>query len=235
VIAGASVAVVVPARDEADRIGAVLETMPGWVDRLIVVDDGSRDGTAAVARGARCPAPVELVVHASSLGVGAAVGAGYRQALAAGVDVVAVMAGDGQMDPADLEPLVEPVASGRADYVKGNRLRHPEWRRMPPARLVGTAALGWLTAIAIGRRIGDSQCGYTAASRRALARLDLGRLWPRYGYPNDLLAELTRSGARIAEIPVRPVYRGEPSGLRPWHVGAILYVIGRAAWRRVWS
>ncbi len=229
----ARVATVVPALDEGPWIEGVLATMPPFVDRVVVVDDASRDDTAERARRAACPARVEVIRHAKNAGVGAAIASGYRRALAEGADVIAVMAGDGQMDPADLFRVVEPVARRRADYVKGNRLVHPEvWRAMPKARLFGSLVLSALTSYAVDRPIRDSQCGYTAIARELLERIDLDGLWPRFGYPNDLLGAVARSGGRIHEVPVRPVYRGEESHLRPYHSLAILYLIGRARWRR---
>jgi dolichol-phosphate mannosyltransferase len=226
------IAVVVPAKNEARHIDGVVRTMPAYVDHIIVIDDASRDDTAARAaqRGA------DVVRHATSRGVGGAIISGYRRAVELGADVIAVMAGDGQMDPADLRALLSPLLRGDADYVKGNRLRHPDvFRHMPWPRLLGTAVLGSLTALAIGIPLGDSQCGYTAISRHALQRIDLDALWPRYGYPNDLLAMLAREQLRVREVTVRPVYRDEQSGLRVYHVGTIAWLIGRAGWRRVRS
>ncbi|HEX5101309.1 MAG TPA: glycosyltransferase, partial [Polyangiaceae bacterium] len=158
--------------------------------------------------------------------VGAAIVTGYRQALADGHDVLAVMAGDDQMHPDDLEPLVRAVLAG-ADYAKGNRFRHAQARRMPLARRVGGELLSLATRKASGLALGDSQCGYTALAAHAARRLPLGELWPRYGYPNDLLLLLGAHGMRVREVPVRPVYADEASGLRPWHVLSILGVILR--------
>jgi hypothetical protein len=107
---------------------------------------------------------------------------------------------------------------------------------MPPARLLGTAVLAFLTRHAAGLDgLSDSQCGFTAISAGAIDALgpELDRLWPRYGYPNDLLGALARRGLRIGEVAVRPVYRGEESGLRPWHLLGIGYVIARVAYRRL--
>jgi hypothetical protein len=141
------------------------------------------------------------------------------------------------MHPDDLAPVVLPLLRGEADYVKGDRLAHPGvLGTMPAARVAGTAALAWLTRHAAGLpRLSDSQCGFTAISGEALDTLepDLDALWPRYGYPNDLIGAVARRGLRIAEVTVRPVYRGEASGLRPWHLATIGYVIGRVAYRRL--
>jgi len=234
VLERARIAVVVPAFNEGRWIAETVARMPAYVDHVIVVDDASGDGTAAeAARAGRA----EVIRHGENRGVGAAIVTGYRRALALGADVVAVMAGDGQMHPDDLACVALPLVRGEADYVKGDRLAYPGVLSvMPPARLVGTAALAWLTRRAAGLdRPSDSQCGFTAISARAIEALeaDLDALWPRYGYPNDLLGAVARRGLRLREVVVRPVYRGEASGLRPWHLVTIGYVIGRVAYRRL--
>jgi hypothetical protein len=138
------------------------------------------------------------------------------------------------MDPRDLPAVAAPVVRGEAGYVKGNRFLHPDVRRvMPRARYAGGVVFSRLTSIAIGQRIDDSQCGYTALSRDACARLDLDALWPRYGYPNDLLGQLAARRIPIAEVCVRPIYAGEASGLRIWHCARIAQLCARAWARRV--
>ena len=234
---GQVVAVVVPAFDEAERVALVVGRVPSWVDLVVVVDDGSRDGTARAAahaaarrRAARGTAndggAVTVVQHPENRGVGAALVTGYRAALAAGADVVAVMAGDDQMDPVDLPAVVAPVLAGAA-YVKGNRFIHAERRRMPFERRLAGRALAALTRATTGLVIDDSQCGYTALSAEAARSLPLDELWPRYGYPNDLLGMLAARGLRVTEVPVRPVYAGERSGIRPWHAAVVAFVIMR--------
>src|SRR6476620_4061889 len=203
---GRVVAVVIPACNEADKIGATIRSVPDFVDHVIVVDDGSHDATATIAASdplssvtlsprsgqrVKVRGRVEVIVHPTNRGVGAAITTGYARALALGAHATAVMAGDGQMDPADLPQLLAPVVDGRADYAKGNRFAWPGgWRAMPAVRLFGGGLLSWLTKLASGYwRVGDSQCGYTVASRRALLAIG-SDLFPRYGYPNDLLAKL---------------------------------------------
>jgi glycosyltransferase involved in cell wall biosynthesis len=233
---GARVAVVVPAFNEADKIARTIRSIPGFVDAVLVVDDGSSDGTARVAsRSGR--RGLEVLVHPRNRGVGAAIATGYRRALALGADATAVMAGDAQMDPADLPRLLAPVIAGDADYTKGNRLVWPDCRReMPLGRFLGNHALSWLTRLACGYgSVGDSQCGYTVASRAALLAIDPGAMFARYGYPNDLLGRLGRAGARVLDVPVRPVYGpGWRSGIRVFRVMLPLaFVLGRAWIRRV--
>jgi len=212
---GKSVAVVVPAYDEEKLIGTTLAGIPDFVDRIYVVDDASRDGTAEVARSAG--ERVELIEHEKNQGVGAAILTGYRFALADGMDVTAVMAGDNQMDPADLEAIATPVARGEVDYAKANRLfTGRAWELIPRTRYLGNAVLSLLTKIASGYwHVADSQSGYTAISRDTLDLLDLDRIYKRYGFPNDMLVHLNVINARVRDVPSRPVYGvGESSGIR---------------------
>lgn len=226
--------VVVPARDEAPRIARVLGRMPAFVDHVIVVDDGSVDGTEAVAReelGARGT----VLRHERARGVGAAIARGYEVAAgftASANAAIAVMAGDDQMHPDDLEAVVTPVVRGEASYVKGNRFAWPDRARpMPLGRKLGGMLFAAGTSFACGQRIHDSQCGYTAIARHVVARLDLANFWPSYGYPNVLLADLARRGETLREVPVRAVYADEVSRLRLRHVVTIGGLVLREAWK----
>lgn len=233
-LGNARIAVVVPAHDEAPWIGAMLREVPAYVDRVVVVDDGSRDETAQVVASVD-DARVRLVRHTHNQGVGAALRTGYTHAFADGAEVVAVMAGDGQMHADDLRALLTPVVSGEADYAKGDRLSHVLVRpTMPWARWVGNHVLSSCTRWATGLRVRDSQCGYTALARRAAERIALDALWPGYGYPNDLLGRLAASGARVRDVVVRPVYRGEASGIGLRHALVVIpAILARVVARRV--
>jgi glycosyltransferase involved in cell wall biosynthesis len=217
---GKRVAVVVPAYDEEGLIGETLAAIPEFVDRVYVVDDHSRDGTAARARKVGDPR-IEVIVHDRNEGVGAAIVSGYRRALTEGIDVACVMAADGQMDPADLESIAGAVARGEVEYAKANRLFTGQaWELMPRHRYLGNAVLSMLTKIASGYwHVADSQSGYTAISREQLQRLDLDRIYRRYGFPNDMLVHLNVWNARVRDVPSRPIYgHGERSGIRLWRV-----------------
>ncbi len=213
---GKRVAVVVPAHDDEKLIAETIRSIPGFVDRILIVDDASRDRTAEVVRGLPDPR-VELVEHDRNLGVGAAILTGYRRALAERIDVTAVMAADAQMDPGDLETLVRPVARKEVDYAKANRLFTGQaWEVIPRYRYLGNAFLSLLTKIASGYwHVADSQSGYTAISLQMLELLDLDRIYPRYGFPNDMLVHLNILNARVRDYPSRPIYGvGERSGIR---------------------
>src|SRR5262249_11377981 len=110
------VAVVVPAFNEERIVAATVRSIPRFIDHVIVIDDASRDRTGSEAASV-LRRGLEVVRHDRNRGVGAAIATGYARALALGVDAAVVMAGDGQMDPADLPALLAPIAAGRADYV----------------------------------------------------------------------------------------------------------------------
>ena len=227
-----SIAVVIPAFQEALHVGRVIATMPRFVDAIYVVDDASTDGTREAALSIGDPR-VKVLRHDTRKGVGAAISTGYT---AAREDVVAVMAGDGQMAPEDLAAVVMPVLRDQADYVKGERFWHHGVRaKMGLPRWIGGQVFSRLTSIAVGRSITDSQCGYTAISREALLGLDLAGLWPSFGYPNDLLGQVAARGFRIREVPVQPIYGDEISKLRLRHLPPFFFLIARAGVRRARS
>jgi len=205
---GRRIAVVIPALDEEAALGGVLDGLPAFVDLAVVVDDGSRDGTAAEAgrRAARSPGRIEVIEHGRTRGVGAAIETGYRRALAAGADAVAVLGGDGQMDPAALPALLEAIGPGGADYAKGDRsLRTAS--PMPFVRRFGGLLLTALTRLATGiDDLRDAQNGYTAIRREALERLLPLGLYPGYGVPNDILIKLARLGCTVRNVPIPARY-----------------------------
>jgi glycosyltransferase involved in cell wall biosynthesis len=227
-LADKRVAVVVPAHNEEILLPETLAGIPDFVDRVFVVDDASRDATADRARTAAVSDPrIELVVHERNRGVGAAIVSGYRRAIAERIDVTCVMAADNQMDPSELATLVEPVASGSVDYAKANRLFTGQaWELIPRHRYLGNAVLSLLTKIASGYwHVADSQSGYTAVALETLERLDLDRIYPRYGFPNDMLVHLNIVNARVHDFPSRPVYGvGERSGIK------LRSVVPRISW-----
>src|SRR5947209_17185308 len=221
-IDGKRVAVVVPAYNEAVLLPETLKGIPALVDRVYVVDDASTDATAEKARAAaEADSRVVVVSHDHNRGVGAAIVSGYKRAIEDRIDVTCVMAADSQMDPAELPALIEPVVAGEVDYAKANRLFTGQaWELIPHSRYFGNAVLSLLTKIASGYwHVADSQAGYTAVALPMLESLDLDRVYPRYGFPNDMLVHLNVWNARVRDMPSRPIYNvGEKSGIRLRHV-----------------
>ncbi|MDQ3865838.1 MAG: glycosyltransferase family 2 protein [Actinomycetota bacterium] len=216
---GKTVAVVVPAYNEEALVGSTLTRVPPFVDRILVVDDGSADDTAARAEAS--DPRVDVVRHDRNEGVGAAIVSGYLRAISEEIDVTCVMAADGQMDPDDLATLARAVAAGECDYAKANRLFTGQaWEIIPRSRYVGNAILSFLTKIASGYwHVADSQSGYTAVNLETLRLLDLGRVYRRYGFPNDMLVHLNVFNRRVRDYPSRPIYGvGERSGIKLRHV-----------------
>jgi glycosyltransferase involved in cell wall biosynthesis len=233
------VGVVVPAYNEENLIERTVRTMPSFVDRIIVVDDCSRDRTVEIVQNlaGEFGARLILVRHERNQGVGRTIVTGYKRAIEEECEVTAVMAGDAQMDPRDLIRIIEPVAKREADYVKGNRLfRGESWQMIPKHRYLGNSVLSFMTKVASGYwHIADSQSGYTAISLIALKRLELDHIYPRYGMPNDILVRLNIHNFRVRDVSVRPVYNiGEKSGIRLYKViPTISWLLFKGFWRRM--
>ena len=220
------VAVVIPAYNEEHLIADTIAGIPAFVDRIYVVDDASKDGTAERARATGDPR-VEVVVHERNEGVGAAIVTGYKRARDERVDVACVMAGDNQMEPAELELRARPVARGDVDYARAHRLVAGQaWQLIPRTRYPGHAILSLLTKIAsVYWHVADSQAGYTAIGLPMLDVIDLERVYKRYGLPNALLVHLHVWNARVRDYPSRPIYGvGERSGIR------LRKVVPRISW-----
>ena len=231
---GQTVGVVVPAYDEAGFVGDVIETVPEYVDRVYAVDDRSTDETwqeiqAAAERVNESATEsrrklladggvadrVVPIRHEANRGVGGAIKTGYQRALRDDVDVTAVMAGDGQMDPDQLERLLDPIVAGDADYTKGNRLMCPDYREgMPKFRLFGNLVLTRLTQLSSGYwNSGDPQNGYTAISLDALEALDVADLYDDYGFANEILARLNVHDMRVVDVSMPAQYGDEQSSI----------------------
>jgi len=211
------IGVVVPAFNEELLIGETLSGIPDFVANIYVVNDCSTDRTREIVDYyASQDKSVVPIHHETNMGVGAAIVSGYRRALEDGMQIVAVMAGDNQMDPAFLHHLLDPIINGRCDYTMGNRLINPLFRKsMSPWRFSGNVILTLLTKIASGYwQMVDPQNGYTAISGRALERVDLDNVYPRYGYCNDLLVSLNILGFRIMNVPHPARYGLEKSKIR---------------------
>lgn len=222
------ISIVVPAHNEQKLIQKVLQELPHWVDHIIVVDDCSRDATSdKVRERMETDSRLTLIRHEKNRGVGATICTGYKASLEKDVDIAVVMAGDAQMDPEDLEQLIQPVALEGVDYAKGNRLfQGKAWEIIPRHRYIGNGILSLLTKVASGYwHVADTQCGYTAISKRAMQLVDLENIYPRYGMPNDLLVKLNIADCSVRDVPVRPVYNiGEVSEIR---ISRVMVTISR--------
>lgn len=214
---GKKIGVAVPAYNEEKLVASVVESMPAYVDRIYIVDDGSTDRTREIVSSlCQTNHKLQLVEHKKNKGVGAAIVTGYERCLEDGMDIAVVMAGDNQMDPMELPKLLVPIANGEAGYCKGNRMASAKTiKGMPRLRRFGNWLLKWLTRVSSGNyQISDPQNGYAAASSEALQSIKLDDLYPYYGYCNHLLAKFTVAGVRAVEVPIPARYQGEKSKIK---------------------
>lgn len=212
------IAVVMPAYNEARNIRRTLSGIPDYVDHIVVADDASTDATPQIlAEEALRDKRLVVIRHAENRGCGVAKAACYIWCRDHAIDVAVAMDSDGQMDPEEIPQLLDPVVDGHADYTKGNRLVTGEaWKKIPRVRYLGNSVLTLLTKIASGYwHVTDSQTGYSALNKEALGLLPWEGLYPRYGWPNDLLVTLNIYNMRVMDVVVKPIYGvGETSGIR---------------------
>ena len=234
-------------------MSTVIETLPSFVDRVYVIDDQStddtwdeittaaeavNDATTATDGGGAFDQRVVPVRHETNRGVGGAIKTGYLRARDDEIDVTAVMGGDGQMDPAVLDRIIDPIVAGEADYAKGNRLvNQTDHEEMPRFRLVGNRMLTLLTKIASGYwQVGDPQMGYTAISLDALHDADIEEMYEFYGYCNDLLVRLNVTGHRVADVPSPLNYGDERSHISyASYIPRVSLMLLRTFLWRLWS
>jgi glycosyltransferase involved in cell wall biosynthesis len=197
----------IPGYNEAPRIGAVVEAARVYLP-VIVVDDGSIDGTAEVARTAGATA----IEQVPNQGKGAALRTGFRRALEDhGIEAILTLDADGQHDPAEIPAFLAAwAARPRPDLVIGRR----NFRAMPPVRRLSNVIGGWAFSWALGRDIPDNQSGYRLVSRR-LAEAMLGSDEPGFAFEVEQITTCVRMGGTIAWVPIRTIYAGAPSHIRP--------------------
>lgn len=215
------IGVVIPAYNVETHLRKVIESLPEFVDRIVLVDDASKDGTYAVATSLAHPR-LRTIRHKVNQGVGGAVISGYKEAIADGVDVIVKMDGDGQMDPKYLVPLIEPLIDEGYGYSKGNRfLDGCALRTMPWHRLVGNFGLTFLTKLSSGYwQLFDPQNGYTAIKQDVLSSVDLDRISKRFFFENDMLIHLNVFNCRVTDVPIPATYGDERSSM---NTGRILF------------
>jgi glycosyltransferase involved in cell wall biosynthesis len=212
-----SVSVIIPCFNEENQVASVIETIPAFVDKIVVIDDNSKDKTLEVLKKLQTSNDkIILIENKKNQGVGGSMASGYKWSRDNNIDLAVRMDGDGQMDPAHLPLLLDPVASGEVDYTKTNRLLSGNaFNKIPFSRYFGNAILSMLTKIASGYwHIADSQSGYTAINRKALRLINWDKMYKKYGQPNDLLVLLNIYNLKVRDIYTEPLYDiGENSKL----------------------
>jgi glycosyltransferase involved in cell wall biosynthesis len=233
---GARIAAVVPAYKEENMISTVIDTMPAYVDHIVIVDDCSPDDTSGVVRQSVDPR-VTLIRHEVNQGVGGAIITGHRAAMELGSDVNVIMAGDAQMDPSYLPPLLERVTTEGYGFAKANRFFAPEsFEGMPRYRVFGNIVLSFMTKLASGYwHLFDPQNGYTAVRTEVLQRVPLEHVARRYSFENDFLIHLNILQVPAVDVPIPAVYGSEVSSIKLGRViPELLSLLTKGFWRRIW-
>jgi glycosyltransferase involved in cell wall biosynthesis len=212
----AKITVVIPCYKVAAHIASTVSSIPEWVDQLVLVNDCSPDNTEEILKQLAVVNPkVVVLTNPVNRGVGGAMITGFSHALTTDADVIVKMDGDGQMNPAYLPELLQPLCDKTAEFSKGNRFNDFEaLKRMPGSRRIGNLGLSFLIKAASGYwEVFDPSNGFIAISKATLQRIDLGKLAHRYFFESSVLIELYYTGARIQDIPMPAIYGEEVSNL----------------------
>ncbi len=202
-----NILVLIPAWNEASRIGPILEAFRDS-QPVLVVDDGSSDDTAEVARGAG----VEVVIHPQNMGKGVALSTGFAWALEKGYDAVLTLDADGQHDPSEALKFIEAYERGEGDLIIGRR----DFREMPLYRAFGNGIGTWMLSKVLGVKIHDNQCGYRLYTRKLLEAVDLKRTG--FEFEVEVVVEAVAEGLEIGWVDVRTIYGiDKKSYFHPFH------------------
>ena len=197
---------VIPGYQEGPRIGAVVRAALTCLP-VVVVDDGSTDDTAAQAK----EAGATVLVQRPNAGKGAALRAGFRYALDRGADAVVTLDADGQHDPTEIPAFLAAFEANRSELIIGRR----DFGSMPAVRRLSNTLGGLVFSAAVGRRIEDNQSGYRLIGRRLMTEL-LDSDESGFAFEVEMIARCIALGLPIADVPIRTIYAGEPSHIRPW-------------------
>lgn len=199
---GAYLLAVVPCLNEEQTIGSVVSSIPRNIDgigkvEILVIDDGSTDATARLAR----EAGAEVVSHSSNQGLGATFRHAVSIAIAKGADIMVHIDGDGQFDPADIPKLIEPVVNNRADMVTASRFLQKDLvPTMPSVKRWGNRGVAFIVGLLSGKRFHDVSCGFRVFSRETLLRMNL---FGSFTYTQESFLDLIFKGLTILEVPVK--------------------------------
>ena len=211
---------VIPCLDEEKFIGDVVSKTINYVDKVFVIDDGSKDATARLAR----EAGAEVISHPSSQGAGAATRTGFEAALKSGADIVVTLDGDGQHDPSEIPLLTKPIVDGKADLVIGSRFLSEA--KVSLYRKFGIDIITWLYNTGHRVKISDAQSGFRAYSRKAVECIDI--TYPGFGFSIETLVQARKHSLTIYEASITCIYHDSGSTENPVTHGLSV------AWSVVW-
>ncbi|MBU1061345.1 MAG: glycosyltransferase family 2 protein [Candidatus Omnitrophica bacterium] len=203
-----NVFIVIPTYNEAKTIGSIVRDLKAKDYRIVIVDDGSCDGTIIDAN----KFGAELVVHAKNVGKGRCIREGLEHSLKGGCDVVITMDGDGQHDLKEIDKFIDEFKKTGADIVLGNRMHNP--KGMPFIRRCTNVFMSFVISLILGEKIDDTQCGYRLLSRKAVEKMDL--VTTKYEIESEMLLEAKRHKLSISAINIDSIYKDEFSKINPF-------------------
>jgi dolichol-phosphate mannosyltransferase len=216
-----NIILVIPSYNVEEEITGVLQSIPSYIDHVIVVDDASTDQTKILVKAMMDKdSRIVLISHLVNQGVGGATITGFKEALALKPDIVVKLDGDGQMDPQFLPELMTPIIENKADFSKGNRFQDfIALRQMPMIRRFGNTILGFICKASTGYwNIFDPTNGFFAIHRKKLKLLNLDKIDRSYYFEISMLANLYLINARVVDVPIPAIYNEETSNLKIPHV-----------------
>jgi glycosyltransferase involved in cell wall biosynthesis len=216
------IAVVIPCYKVRQQIGDVISRTITHADKIYIIDDACPESTGKYVEEHFPSSAISVIYHPKNLGVGGAVKTGYSRAMQDGAAIVIKLDGDGQMDPAMIPRLIEPIRNKTADYVKGNRFYDLAYlQKMPVMRKFGNSALSFINKMSSGYwNVMDPTNGFTAITRTALEHLPLDKIDNRFFFESDMLFRLNIIRAVVSDIPMKAEYKNEKSNLR---IGKVLF------------
>lgn len=216
-----SITVVIPSYKVKSQILEVIAQIGPEVQKIIVIDDACPEKSGDHVKANIKDPRVEVIFHATNLGVGGAVKTGYKRAIELESDIIVKIDGDGQMDPSLIQEIIDPILKGHADYAKGNRFFDVETvRAMPKIRIIGNLGLSFLTKLSSGYwRIFDPNNGFTAINGNSLELICLEKIDNGYFFESDMLFRLRMVDAKVLDVPMKAIYENEKSNLK---IGRVL-------------
>lgn len=233
-----SIGVAVPAYNEEKLIKKTLTTMPDFVDCIVVINDSSSDDTLSIIKQlAKKDKRIHVINNEVNRGIGYSLTAGLKEAVKLGSDRVAVMAGDAQMDPDQLAPMLDAMEKRDLDYIKGNRFTHFEaLKSMPTYRRLGNTVVTILTKFATGYySIFDTQNGYVVYTADSIRRMPWHLIGDRYEFENTILIGLSIIDAKVGDFPMPAIYGEEKSTIKLFSTTMrVLKVLFKGFWQRMY-
>ena len=201
------IVIIIPAHNEAKAIGGLVKTITELGYDVIVIDDGSIDDTAILAK---AQGAFVISTHKKS-GKGNALRLGFAQAVDQKYDLVITMDGDGQHAPSDLAHFLESYEKSHADIVNGNRMQNPQG--MPWLRRATNRFMSGLISLVCHQKISDTQCGFRLISTQVLKTIEFKS--SDFEIETEILIQSSRKGFRITSVGIETIYRDEVSKIKP--------------------